>query len=77
LQSKNLSLQLPETEAPETQIQKTMHQVTISWSKIKPGLQVKTSFGRMESELGQKPQASVQTIEPLKLGDGNLKDDFR
>lgn len=58
-QSKNLSLQLPATKAPEPQIQKTLHQVSISWSKIKPGLQVKTSFGRMEADLGQKPQASA------------------
>ena len=58
-QSKNVTLKIPEPKAPEAQIQETLHQVSISWSKIKPGLQVKTSFGRMESELGQQPKASV------------------
>lgn len=66
-QSKNLSLEIPETKAPEAQIQKTLHQVSISWSKIKPGLQVKTSFGRRESELGQKPQASATENSQIKL----------
>ncbi|WP_026968616.1 hypothetical protein [Algoriphagus terrigena] len=66
-QSKNLSLKIPETKAPEAQIQKTLHQVSISWSKIKPGLQVKTSFGRRESELGQKPQASAPENSQIML----------
>lgn len=66
-QSKNLSLEIPETKAPEAQIQKTLHQVSISWSKIKPGLQVKTSFGRRESELGQKPQASATENSQIDL----------
>jgi len=66
-QSKNLTLEIPETKAPEAQIQKTLHQVSISWSRIKPGLQVKTSFGRRESELGQKPQASANENSQITL----------
>ncbi len=66
-QSKNLSLKIPKTIVPEAQVQKTLHQVSISWSKIKPGLQVKTSFGRSESELGQKPQASTTQNSQITL----------
>ncbi len=64
-QSKNISLQLPEEQSKDSVPAKTLHQVSISWSKIKPGLQVKTSFGRAEAELGQKPQASTDRIDPL------------
>jgi hypothetical protein len=64
-QSKNISLQLPEKQTKDSVPAKTLHQVSIYWSKIKPGLQVKTSFGRAETELGQKPQASTDRIDPL------------
>jgi hypothetical protein len=66
-QSKNLSLKIPERIVPEAQVQKTLHQVRISWSKIKPGLQVKTPFGRTESELQQKPQASTTQNSKITL----------
>ncbi|OOG75202.1 hypothetical protein [Algoriphagus sp. A40] len=66
-QSKNQSLIIPETKVPEAKIQETLHQVSISWSKIKPGLQIKTSFGRMESGLGQKPQASSNENSQITL----------
>lgn len=39
---------------------KTLHQVSISWSKIKPKMQITTGFGRKESELSQKQQASSE-----------------
>ena len=65
--SKNISLQLPEEQSKDSVPAKTLHQVSISWSKIKPGLQVKPSFGRAEAELGQKPQASTDRINPLTL----------
>ncbi|WP_339877034.1 hypothetical protein [uncultured Algoriphagus sp.] len=45
--------------APEIEPPKTLHQVTISWSKIKPKMQITTGFGRQESELNQKQQASA------------------
>ena len=66
-QSKNLSLEIPETKVPEVRTQETLHQVSISWSKIKPGLQIKSSFGRKESELGQKPQASANENSQITL----------
>jgi hypothetical protein len=66
-QSKNISLQLPEEQSKDSVPAKTLHQVSISWSKIKPGLQVKTSFGRAEAELEQKPQASTDRRAPLTL----------
>lgn len=62
-----LSLELPKTPPTESAPLQTLHQVSISWSKIKPGLQVKTSFGRMESELGQKPQASAHHVGQLTV----------
>lgn len=71
LQSKNISLQLPEEQTKDRIPAKTLHQVSISWTKIKPGLQVKTSFGRTEDELGQKPQASADRIEPFTIGINN------
>lgn len=66
-QSKNLSIEIPERQIHESSPTKTLHQVSISWSKIKPGLQVKTSFGRMGSELGQKPQASATENSQITL----------
>ena len=45
----------------------TLHQVSVYWTKTKPGFQVKTTFGRKEAELGQKPQASAETAGPLVL----------
>jgi hypothetical protein len=67
LQPKNPSLEIPEKPIQEPIPPKTLHQVTVSWSKIKPGLQVKTSFGRMESELAEKPRASSNQIKRLTL----------
>ncbi|WP_057939336.1 hypothetical protein [Algoriphagus resistens] len=54
---------IPPTTEHETP--KTLHQVSISWSKIKPGLQLKTPFGRQESELGQK--ASIDQVGQATL----------
>ncbi|GAA0880761.1 hypothetical protein GCM10009119_37310 [Algoriphagus jejuensis] len=65
--SKNLSLEIPEKQIQESTPPKTLHQVSISWSKIKPGLQVKTSFGRMGSELGEKQQASTHHLGQLTV----------
>lgn len=59
-----MELIIPPATAHETP--KTLHQVSISWSKIKPGIQLKTPFGRQESELGQKAsidQASQVILE--------------
>ncbi len=60
--SPNLTLEISESDRPVPPPQKTLHQVSISWSKIKPGIQVKTPFGRQDSELGQKQQASTDQI---------------
>jgi|GEM_PF-1003898 len=57
-----LSLEIIKMETQVQAPQKTLHQVSISWSKIKPGIQLKTPFGRQESELGQKSQASLDQI---------------
>ena len=45
--------------AAEVEPPKTLHQVTISWSKIKPKMQITTGFGRQDPELNQKQQAST------------------
>ncbi len=46
---------------------KTLHQVSISWRKTKPGLKVTTSFGKMESELAPQPSASTSQTNQLIL----------
>lgn len=66
-QTGNLSLEIQESQILEPSPPKTLHQVSVSWSKIKPGLQVKTTFGRKEAELGQKPQASADPAGQLIL----------
>src|SRR5690606_1661268 len=66
-QSKSISLERPETQMQESVPPQTLHQVSISWNKIKPGLQVKTSFGRAEAELEPKQQASTGDLTPLKV----------
>ena len=66
-QSKNISLQLPTEQSKDSAQAKTLHQVSISWSKTKPGPHVKTSFGRTETDLGQKPQASTDRKSSLTL----------
>lgn len=66
-QSINLSLKIPDKLAQETVPQKTLHQVSISWIKIKPRMQVKTGFSHLESELGQKNQASIDQTGQLTL----------
>ncbi|REG90537.1 hypothetical protein [Algoriphagus antarcticus] len=53
--------------APEKEVAKTLHQVSISWSKIKPRIQVKTQFGQQELELGQTSQASVDHIGQVTI----------
>lgn len=52
---------------PEKEVPKTLHQVSISWSKIKPRMKVKTQFGQQELELGQKSQASVDPIGQVTI----------
>jgi hypothetical protein len=63
--SENLVLSLPEPQITEPSQQKTLHQVSISWSKIKPGLQVTTPFGRKELDPTTKTQAA--TIPPSHI----------
>lgn len=65
--SPSLTLKISEKEKPVLAPQKTLHQVSISWSKIKPGMQVKTPFGSQDSEVGQKPQASAAPIGRIIL----------
>ncbi len=50
---------------PEREPTKTLHQVSISWSKLKPGIQLKTPYGRQYSELGQT--ASTDKIGQVTL----------
>ncbi|HSF52797.1 MAG TPA: hypothetical protein VLA71_03545 [Algoriphagus sp.] len=63
----NLSLSLPEEKISEPSKLKTLHEVSISWSKHKPGLQIKTSFGRNEGIPSPQPQASTPPPRPLIL----------
>lgn len=63
--SENLSLSIPEPQRTEPNQPKTLHQVNISWSKIKPGLQVTTPFGRKEIDPTTKTQAA--TIPPSQI----------
>lgn len=63
----NLSLSLPEPQITEPSQPKTLHQVSISWSKIKPGLQVTTSFGRKEIDPLDKTQASTNSPSQITI----------
>lgn len=63
----NLSISLPEEKISEPSKLKTLHEVSISWSKHKPGFQVKTSFGRNEGIPSPQPQASTPPPRPLIL----------
>lgn len=51
--------------APVQEAPKTLHQVSISWSRIKPRLQVKTQFG--QQELVQSTQAAVDPIGQVSI----------
>jgi hypothetical protein len=65
--SENLSINIPEPQPSEPSQAKTLHQVNISWSKIKPGLQVTTSFGRKEINPTTKTQASANSQSQITL----------
>lgn len=65
--SENLFLSLPEPQITEPSQQKTLHQVSISWSKIKPGLQISTPFGRKEIDPTTKTQAATITPSQITL----------
>lgn len=69
--SKNLSLSLPEPQMTEPSQPKTLHQVSISWSKIKPGLQITTPFGRKEIDPTNKTQASNASESQIILEKNN------
>ncbi len=65
--TEKLSLHLPEPQKAEPIQPKTLHEVTISWNKIKPGLHVKTPFGRKEMDSANKTQASTNTTSQITL----------
>lgn len=65
--SENLSITIPEPQPFEPNPAKTLHQVSISWSKIKPGLQVTTTFGRKEINPTTKTQASANSQSQITL----------
>jgi hypothetical protein len=65
--SENLSITTPEPQFTEPIQPKTLHQVSISWSKIKPGLQVTTSFGRKEINPTTETQASNASASQITI----------
>lgn len=69
--AESLSLALPDTPLAESSPPPTLHQVRISWTKIKPSMQVRTTFGRMDSEQPDKQQASTPKVEHLSIDINN------
>lgn len=66
-----LSLVLPESSPSESAPAPTLHQVRISWNKIKPSMQVRTTFGRADAEQSQKQQASTPKAEHISIDINN------
>ncbi len=69
--NETLSLVLPESSPSESAPAPTLHQVRISWTKIKPSMQVRTTFGRMDSEQPDKQQASAPKTEHISIDINN------
>jgi len=63
----NIHLKPREKQTSENSQPKTLHQVSISWSKIKTGFQVKTPFGEKGLDPTNQTQAASQPSQHITI----------